>query len=481
MESINKLLEKVNLTINNKFDLNDSFRLRDFKENAKNGFYKDLKSATKDLIRLFRYQEEAEENFVEKYKDRTTGIMRFKSVDYEKTVRKLKRIHLFEKTIESFNGKSKTIKFNAFNAFEQYEDQFYFDEIHFNSDNPKDLTYFTGFKYKILQEINHEIIDNYLKLISEGISGNDSTVNDYIIKWIANIIQNPGIKNEVALVLNGVSGTGKTTFTDILCNLLTGFSKTIQGVKRLTGEYNSVIENKMLIVANELDIADSNFEREMNALKAIITDDQKDCRKIYEDYYTCENVCNFIFCSNYDDSITLNYDDRRYCVIKTSDKFKGNFEFFKQLKELPESFYDNLLSYFMKIDLSDFNPREFPITEARENLIENNISKTDLFIVNNLEALNQGVQLNQLIRLYNLSTDGSKYTEYYGHRINGDYEDWKKFNFELKKSCPMKQTTIDKKHVRIYKLIDSEFERFNKMKINQLGETNELEELIEIY
>ena len=475
MESIAHILKKVNSSINNKFDLTDSFRLRDFKSNAKNGFYKDLKSASKDLTRLFRYQEEAEENFVEKYKDRTTGIMRFKNVDYEKTVRKLKRIHLFEKEIGN-----KIIKYNAYNAFEKYEEQFYFDEIHFNSDNPKDLTYFTGFKYKILQEINHEVIDNYLKLISEGISGNDSIVNDYIIKWIANIIQNPGIKNEVALVINGNSGTGKTTFTDILCNLLYGYSKTIQGVKRLTGEYNSVIENKMLIVANELDIADSNFEREMNALKAIITDDQKDCRKIYEDFYTCENVCNFIFCSNYDDPITINNDDRRYCIIKTSDKFKGDFEFFKQLKELPNDFYDNLLSYFLKIDLKDFNPRKFPITEARENLIENNLSKTDFFILNNLDLLNEGLQLKEIIRLYNSTTDQLKHFKYYSYEINGSLEDFKSFNSEIKNKCSEKQTVIDYKHVKIYKLKESEFERYNKIKINQLGETDELEDLIGI-
>lgn len=478
MESIAHILKKVNSSINNKFDLTDSFRLRDFKENAKKGFYKDLKSAAKDLTRLFRYQEEAEENFVEKYKDRTTGIMRFKNVDYEKTVRKLRRIHLFDK--ENSIG-NKIIKYNAYNAFEAYEEQFYFDEIHFNSDNPKDLTYFTGFKYKILQEINHEVIDNYLKLISEGISGNDSIVNDYIIKWIANIIQNPGVKNEVALVISGNSGTGKTTFTDILCNLLSGYSKTIQGVKRLTGEYNSVIENKMLIVANELDIADSNFEREMNALKSIITDDQKDCRKIYEDFYTCENVCNFIFCSNYDNSITINNDDRRYCIIKSSDKFKGDFEFFKQLKELPNDFYDNLLSYFLKVDLKDFNPRDFPITEARENLIENNLSKTDFFILNNLELLNDGLQLKEIIRLYNSTADPLKHTKYYSYEINGNLEDFKTFLFEIKNKCSEKQATIDYKHVKIYKLNESEFERYNKIKINQLGETNELEELIGVY
>ena len=237
----------------------------------------------------------------------------------------------------------------------------------------------------------------------------------------------------------------------------------------------------MLIVANELDIADSNFEREMNALKSIITDDQKDCRKIYEDFYTCENVCNFIFCSNYDNPISINNDDRRYCIIKSSDKFKGDFEFFKQLKELPNDFYDNLLSYFLKVDLKDFNPRDFPITEARENLIENNLSKTDFFILNNLELLNDGLQLKEIIRLYNSTADPLKHTKYYSYEINGNLEDFKTFLFEIKNKCSEKQATIDYKHVKIYKLNESEFERYNKIKINQLGETNELEELIGVY
>ena len=118
MDSIKELINTINLNQEkqSKFDLTDPFRLRDFKLNAKNGLYKDLGSASKDLRRLFRYQEEAEENFVEKYKDRTTGVMRFKNVDYDKTVRKLKRIHLFDEKIESING-NKIIKYNAYNAF----------------------------------------------------------------------------------------------------------------------------------------------------------------------------------------------------------------------------------------------------------------------------------------------------------------------------------------------------------------------------
>ena len=66
MDSIKELINTINLNQEkqSKFDLTDPFRLRDFKLNAKNGLYKDLGSASKDLRRLFRYQEEAEENWI---------------------------------------------------------------------------------------------------------------------------------------------------------------------------------------------------------------------------------------------------------------------------------------------------------------------------------------------------------------------------------------------------------------------------------
>ena len=150
------------------------------------------------------------------------------------------------------------------------------------------------------------------------------------------------------------------------------------------------------------------------------------------------------------------------------------------MKELPNDFYDNLLSYFLKIDLKDFNPRKFPITEAREKIIENNLTKTDLFILNNLDSLNEGLQLKKIIEFYNSTADHSKHFKYYSYEINGSLEDFKSFNSEIKNKCLEKQATVDYKHVKIYKLKESEFEKYNKIKNNQLGETDELENIIEI-
>ncbi|KAA6310048.1 MAG: hypothetical protein EZS28_056385, partial [Streblomastix strix] len=61
------------------------------------------------------------------------------------------------------------------------------------------------------------------------------------------------IKTRVAIVIRGVQGTGKNTFTDVLCDLMAGYSaKNITDIEEITGNFNAVIENKSLIVLNEL-------------------------------------------------------------------------------------------------------------------------------------------------------------------------------------------------------------------------------------
>ena len=113
---------------------------------------------------------------------------------------------------------------------------FHFNLIKFNDqrsdENFKIISYFHGFKYRKLAQINHELIDDYLRLIREGISDNNQELNEYIIKWIANIIQNPGIKNEVGLMLIGNQGTGKTVFTRTLNELFSGYSEEISEIHK---------------------------------------------------------------------------------------------------------------------------------------------------------------------------------------------------------------------------------------------------------
>ncbi|KAA6391207.1 MAG: hypothetical protein EZS28_013265 [Streblomastix strix] len=145
----------------------------------------------------------------------------------------------------------------------------------------------------------------YLDLIKEVIAASDDHTYEYILNWISFIIQHPGVKSRVAIVIRGVQGTGKNTFTDVLCDLMAGYSaKNITDIEEKTGNFNSVIENKSLIVLNEL----KNFTKQRalnsNALKYVITDDVQRINEKFVARRDSQNGANLIFISN------------NYCPVK---------------------------------------------------------------------------------------------------------------------------------------------------------------------
>ena len=78
------------------------------------------------------------------------------------------------------------------------------------------------------------------------------------------------MKTETALILKGLQGVGKNTFTDVLCEMMSGYSvSNITEISELTGNFNSVIESKMLLVLNELKNAGEDRLANFNALEKI--------------------------------------------------------------------------------------------------------------------------------------------------------------------------------------------------------------------
>ena len=79
-----------------------------------------------------------------------------------------------------------------------------------------------------------------MDLINEVICVNDEVLHNYVLNWISNIIQHPGIKNETALVIKGLQDFGKNTFTDVISEILAGYSaNNVTEMNELTGNFNS--------------------------------------------------------------------------------------------------------------------------------------------------------------------------------------------------------------------------------------------------
>ena len=161
------------------------------------------------------------------------------------------------------------------------------------------ITIFQGYKYFTKDPVDNKLIEPYLNMCKEVICDNNEKYYNYILGWIAKMIQNPGTKNEVAIVLKGLQGAGKNTFTNVIAEITTGYSeRNITSIDELTGTFNSVIENKIFIVLNEMKNAGEERMVNFDQLKSIITDETFRVNEKMQKRRTIENVCNLIYLSN---------------------------------------------------------------------------------------------------------------------------------------------------------------------------------------
>ena len=148
----------------------------------------------------------------------------------------------------------------------------------------------------------------------------------------------------------GNQGTGKNVFTNVICKLMARYAnENVTNIESIVGRFNAALENKKLLVLNELQSIDVNKYLNSDALKSVITDKKTNINQKNEPERLCENVCNFIMVSNNNVPIKIESTDRRYVVTKTSDKHRGDFDYFDNLCDsfTPE-FYENLFTFFWK-------------------------------------------------------------------------------------------------------------------------------------
>ena len=365
-------------------NLNDDFSMTDIRRKAEMKAYKNSSEVIEDLSKVIRFVDSGTKMFVQKEYDIHSKTWSLVFVNNTAMKDSLKMIKLWkdgQKTITAYDVM--LTKLTSFTV----------KGVAFNSSDKDVLSIFHGYKYNVLNKVNYKLIETFINFVKEVICNNDNEAFTYVIGWIASIIQKPGVKTETALVLKGLQGVGKNRFTDIISELLAGYSeRNINEIEELTGNFNSIVENKMLLVLNEMKNNGEDRMVNFNSLKSKITDNTIRINEKFQPRHTAENVANFIFCTNNAFPVKIEAGDRRYVVLQVSGKYKGQFNYFKSLMDsCTKEFYDNLLTFFMNYDLSTFNVREIPMTEAKEDIINASKSPIDQFICDHYNELVKGM------------------------------------------------------------------------------------------
>ena len=252
---------------------------------------------------------------------------------------------------------------------------------------------------------NMSMLERWIYHVNSVICDNDQKLIDYIHPWIATPLQTPNIKNKTALVLKGKQGAGKSYFTEMIAHLNGPFGvENVGSMKSICGSFNKLLLNKTLIVANEVKNVDNNVYYDSERLKSYITDYQQDIEFKGEDILTKRIYANFVFVSNNDTPVLISDDDRRYVVITPSNKHgKDDYAYwsneFYNLKDNQE-FSKELYNYYINPDISKFNPRNIPMTEAKLDLIAQNRPRHEEFIIDYIEKFKHGFEKQDCFDTY---------------------------------------------------------------------------------
>lgn len=186
----------------------------------------------------------------------------------------------------------------------------------------------------------------------------------YVIRWMADAVQNPSRPGQVALVLRGEQGVGKGEFASRFAKLFGSHSRQISNSAHLIGKFNAHLGSTILLFVDEAFLSEDR--KSEGVLKALITESSIMVERKGIDATEAPNALHVIMASNSDWVVPTATDDRRFCVIDVSNVRKGDRSYFARIRSsMVEGGYRNLLFRLMQVDLSIFDVFRIPVTGAK--------------------------------------------------------------------------------------------------------------------
>lgn len=249
------------------------------------------------------------------------------------------------------------------------------DEVKFDPTGETDSEYniFGGIEMKPKRGKCEKI----LRLLNH-LSNGDPAIIDWILKWVAFPLKNPGSKMRTSIIMHGDQGSGKNLFWEIV-QAIYGEYGAIINQDQLETPYNSWASGKLFIIADEV-VTRQELRNHKGRLKTYITGTNIQINEKHLPIRMESNFMNLVFLSNEVEPLSLDESDRRWLVVWTPPKQER--EFYNEIREELaaggiEAFYWHLLN---RVDLGDFDEHtKPPETEAKLRLIELGLSSPQLF------------------------------------------------------------------------------------------------------
>lgn len=199
--------------------------------------------------------------------------------------------------------------------------------------------------------------------IFEVICASSHEHHDYVMSWMARMLQFPDQQGEVAIVLKGTEGTGKGLLARALLRILGQHALAISHAKHLTGNFNAHLRDCVFLFADEAFFAGDKAH--VGVLKALITEPALTIEAKYANAVQAPNYVHVLMASNEDWVVPASISARQFMVLLTAATKVGNRPYFKAiLNQMETGGYEAMLEELLHRDLTNFNVRDVPDSEG---------------------------------------------------------------------------------------------------------------------
>jgi hypothetical protein len=211
---------------------------------------------------------------------------------------------------------------------------------------------------------NWVVIRNHIR---DVICNGEPIAFDYLVKFLAHMVQKPEEKPGVIVVLLGGQGTGKGMFFNLLHEIFSKTTLLVSDVDRVIGRFNAQLERNYIVCMDEaLFVGD---RKAIDRLKSVITENTITIEEKYQPSRSIRSYHRLFAASNHDHFANIEKDDRRFLFLRVSEAYKQDTIYFKTLSDAINDLttIGALLYYLLRKDISNFEVRRKPKTEEAGN------------------------------------------------------------------------------------------------------------------
>jgi hypothetical protein len=223
----------------------------------------------------------------------------------------------------------------------------------------------------------------FLAHLRDNVCQGDERLYNYLMGWLARMVQDPGSPGHVAIVMRGGKGVGKSFVARQIGMLFGRHFLHISNPSHLIGNFNSHLRDAVFLFADEAFYAGD--KKHASILKTLITEDTLQIEAKGVDVETAPNYVHLMMASNDEHVVPASGDERRFFVLDVGEAQQQKVAYFSAIaQQMDNGGREALLHHLLTYDLSDYRVQDVPQTQALRDQKDLSLSSEEDWWLNKL-------------------------------------------------------------------------------------------------